>query len=157
MTATPYATVSGNAFNAPSTPVLIIPDKTTTIQIGELEIAHNSFINFQNYREALKNFILTVVHDEHISKLKEPFVKFRNVVLFDMIKQINRSYGTLNIIQNFALKEKFNKAYDTNKPNIIYYKCINGCLEMTEDANNVNLTNIQVLQQALYALRDQII
>ena len=57
-------------------------------------------------------------------------------------------------MQNVALKEKINKPYDLNDPIIHFYKQINECLKMAEDADSINFTAGKVLNQALYNLQE---
>ena len=43
----------------------------------------------------------------------------------------------LNGDQKAALNEKFNDLYDPNEPIINFYKHINKCLELAEDATDI--------------------
>ena len=59
----------------------------------------------------------------------------------------------INDVQKMALEEKFNEPYGPNELIIDFYKQIAGCLKLFEDADGIEFTEIQVLQQALYTLQ----
>ena len=59
----------------------------------------------------------------------------------------------LGDVQKLVLKEKFNEPYDPNEPIINIYRHIDDCLKLDEDADDIDFTAGQVLQQDLYSLQ----
>ena len=72
------------------------------------------FPQLTTLQRSAENFIQDIVPDTYIYELSQPFIKFRGVTPYILIKHKKKRYRILDDMQKVAPKEKYNGPYDPN-------------------------------------------
>ena len=148
---TVYATLSATPFTAPVMPTRGNPAGMTGPQIENAnriyDAAITEYTTYVNLQKALRKQLIAAVDPLFLDAIKQPYVGFANVPVYDMLRHLYTTYVELSLDDIEDNDRRMRKPWDPNTPFEALIKQINDAVELADHAG-APYTPVQVVNTA---------
>ena len=148
---TVYATLSATAFTAPVLPTRANATGMTGPQIENAnriyDAAYAEYTTYVNLQKALTKQLIAAVDPIFLSAIKQPYVGFANIPVYDMLRHLYDTYAELSLDDIEDNDRRMREPWDPNTPFEALIKQINDAVELADHAG-APYTPVQVVNTA---------
>ena len=143
-----YATLSNTFFTPPALPPAVVTAGHSGSQIAELNRVYDKekaeFHSYVNLQNALKKQLIAAIEPLYLQALREPYVGFANVTVYDMLHHLYNTYADISADDLEENDKRLKEPWDPNAPFESLIKQVQDAIDLADHAG-VPYTNKQVI------------